>query len=151
MLFDLETFKCINASQAKKNKYLHAIISKTPKRTLDKAIEYIDEALKSIEPSASTSLIWTRMSCHVGRRTLFLSPENHDHFWQMLINPICATKDGNIFAGAFFMWRVACVAEETGNEWVTNKKETEIWDDYSQQKIYYRQYWINKGEMILPI
>ncbi len=150
MLYDLEFQRWISSSKAKKNEYVQAILKKAPKHTVIRAINYIDNALLSIKPSFRSSLVWTRMSSLVGNKTPFLSVYDHDHFWNMLINPICATKDGNKFAGAFFLWRVACIAEETNTDWVTNKKETDTWDDYSQQYIYFRQYWINDGNMKLP-
>jgi len=126
---------------------LQSLFRKTHKRTVDKMIRTVDAAieLEVKESKKKCRLTWTKTGALVGFKSK-MAAEKINHFMDAVKD---AMGDGRpmLFAiGLFVRWRISL----RGETWLTNKKDTGLYDIIDRKEIRVAQYWINDNFVYKP-
>jgi len=139
-LYDV-TYKprAVNPEKLEDSEVIATLRRKLHPTTFKRIIKTVDEAVDSIDPSASTRLIWTKAGALFGRNSE--RPKKHvEHLWDNVIKSVGDNRMCLIGVGSLLRWRIS-LREET---WLVYKRETEIIDEITGRVVPVSEYWIKE-------
>jgi hypothetical protein len=107
-------------------------------RTFTKILRILDEAIDSVEPSATSKLVWTKTGALFGHN----SPRplrDVEYVWEKVIGAVGDDKNCLIAMGSLFRWRISLLTDT----WLVFRQDSENIDPSTGKKILISTYWID--------
>jgi hypothetical protein len=129
----------VDPERAYESDYVQALKRVLNKKTFDRMIKTIDEALDDLKPSATSKLIFTKMAALFGPGSVV--PARYvNHLWDNVVSVVGDGKECLLAIGSMLRWRVSVRKEK----WLVYKQVTEDLDPDTGKKISVSHYWIDE-------
>lgn len=137
-LYHMNYNRKIRPTTLEKNTYIDLAKKRLNKRSFDKMVQLLDDALVLESPSEKTSLTWTRLSKVLGFNSQAVTVGDSNYLWDKAFEMAKGhEKTAKILLGCMFQWRVA----NDSRPWIAAVQDSDKLNE-DGELITYTSYWI---------